>query len=154
MVDFAVVSGWGLAVLKWLRELPETVKIWRQFRRGHPAISIVPRRNPMYDEATQPDGTIATQIVLDCLITNGRDARLLLIPRAECHVRWCGTVQEAIPALEQIPPRHSVERRLVFHFSRALNKPRGCTVILYDQFGKKHKKRIRGQATQSSPGDR
>jgi hypothetical protein len=71
MIDFTIASGWGLTALKWLRELPETVTVWGKFRRRHPAVSIVPHRNPMYHEATQPDGTIATQIMLDCLVTNG-----------------------------------------------------------------------------------
>jgi hypothetical protein len=143
MIDFTIVSGWGLTALKWLRELPDTVKVLGKFRGGHPFVSIVPYRNPMYHEATQPDGTTVTQIAIDCLITNGRDARSLIIPRVECHVRWRGTVQEAIPDLQKIPPRSSAERRLIFHFSKALNKPHGCTMILYDQFGKRHRKWIR-----------
>jgi len=96
----------------------------------------------MYSESTQPDGTIVTQIVLDCIVTNGREDRSLLIARAECHVRWCGTVQ-GLPIVEEILLKRSAETRFIFHFSRALNNPRGCTVILTDQFGHKHKQWIR-----------
>ncbi len=46
--------------------------------------------------------------------------------------------------------KRSAETRFIFHFSRALNNPRGCTVILTDQFGHKHKQWIRlWQATRS-----
>ncbi len=100
-IDPTIASQWGLTALKWLREIPETVKSWGQSRPRYPAVSIVPVRHPMYSESTQPDGTIVTQIVLDCIVTNGREDRSLLIARAECHVRWCGTVQ-GLPIVEEI----------------------------------------------------
>jgi hypothetical protein len=70
------------------------------------------------------------------------DDRSLLIARTECYVRRFGTVQ-GIFVPQKIAPRHSAEERFLFMFSRALNKPHGCTMILFDQFGKKHKKWIR-----------
>jgi hypothetical protein len=131
----------SLAVLNWLKGLPETIKAWRQFRRRYPRISIVPRHT-MYHEVAQPDGTIVTQIVLDCVITNGLEDRSLLIVRAECHVWRRGTVQ-GLSTLERIQPRHSAEGRFMFHFPSALNKPRHCTLILFDQWEHKKKKWIR-----------
>src|SRR5258708_13777212 len=95
----------SLTVFKWFRELPETIKAWKQFRPRYPAVSIVRRQNAMYHEATQTDGTIVTQIMLDCLITNGLEDRWLLVARTECHVRWRGTVV-GIPVAEKLPPTH------------------------------------------------
>jgi hypothetical protein len=98
----------------------------------------------MYSESKQPDGTIVTQVVLDCLVTNGREDRSLLIARTECHVRSHGTVQGLpIPISEEILLKRTAEMRFIFHFSCALNNPRGFTVILTDQFGRKHKQWIR-----------
>ena len=144
MIDPVITSPWGLAVLKWLKELPETIKAWGPFRHRHLAVSIVPQQNPIYHEAAQADGTIVTQIVLECLITNGLEDCSLRIGRAECHVRLCGTVR-GIPCLEKVPPGCSAEGRFFFYFLRALNQPRGCTLVLFDQFGNKHKKWIRLQ---------
>jgi hypothetical protein len=143
-MDPVTVSQWGLTALKWLREIPETVKSWGQSRPRYPAVSVVPVQHPMYSESAQPDGTIVTQIMMDCLVTNGREDHSLLIARTECHVRSHGTVQGLpIPIGEEILLKRSAEMRFIFHFSRALNNPRGFTVILTDQFGHKHKQWIR-----------
>jgi hypothetical protein len=139
MIEPATASGWGIAALRWLQELPATIKAWRRSSR-YPAVSIVPQRD-WYHEAKQSDGTIATQVTLDCLITNGSEDCGLLIPRVECHVRGFGTVK-GVCTTEQVSPSASSPTRFIFHFSRALNRPRGCAIILFDQFGKKHKKRI------------
>jgi len=62
MVDPLIASQWGLTVLKWLREIPETVRAWLPFsHRPSAAVSVVPQRT-MYHETPQADGTITTQI--------------------------------------------------------------------------------------------
>jgi hypothetical protein len=141
MVDPLVASQWGLAALNWLRALPETIRAWRPQRRQRISVSLVPQRTA-YHEATQPDGSVVTLIALNYLVTNGSEERALLIPRIECHVRRCGTVQ-GLGMVEKLPPRHASEAQLMFHFSGALNKPTGCTVSLFDQFGSKHATWIR-----------
>jgi hypothetical protein len=141
MIDPAAAPAWGIAALKWLRELPETIRAWGRSNR-YPAVTIVPQRQ-LYHEITRFDGsTIGTDLILDCLITNGSEDRSLLIPRLECHVHGFGTVK-GVGLVVEIPPGHSSHEQLIFGFSRALNKPRGCTIILFDQFAKKHRKWIK-----------
>jgi hypothetical protein len=141
MVDPLSASNWGLAILKWVKELP-VIRGWLR-PRAYPAVSIVAQRT-MYGEAQQNDGAIVSQIALDCLITNGLEDRALIVARSECYVRRHGTVQ-GIAIADAIQPRCSAEVRFVFAFSRSLDKPHRCRIILFDQFGKVHKKWIRLQ---------
>jgi len=140
MVDPATVSNWGLMILKWAKELPIISGLLKP-RSRYPDVSIVPKRT-MHGEAKQNDGSIATQIAVDCLGTNGAEDRSLIIARSECYVWRHGTVQGMFVA-DAIPPRHSAELRFAFLFSSSLGKPRRCRMILVDQFGKRHTKWVR-----------
>ena len=140
MVDPATVSSWGLTILKWAKELPIVSGLLKP-RSRYPGVSIVPKQT-MYGEAKQNDGSIATQIEVDCLVTNGSEDRSLIIARSECYVRGFGTVQGIFVA-DAIPPRHSAEIRFRFAFSSGLGKPHRCQLILFDQFAKRHKQWVR-----------
>jgi hypothetical protein len=135
VIEPATASGWGLAILKWLRELPETIKAWSG---RYPTVSIVPQ-DEFYNEDTlrHPD---ASRLTLDCLVTNGSEAHALMIALVECHVRGVGTVKGSSSTTKLIPPMQSLKVRFVFEFSRHLTNPRGCKIILCDQFGQKHSK--------------
>ena len=135
MVDPATVSNWGLMILKWAKELPIISGLLKP-RSRYPDVSIVPQRT-MYGEAKQD-----THIAVDCLVTNGSEDRSLIIARSECYVRGYGTVQGIFVA-DAIPPRHSAEIRFMFAFSSGLGKPHRCQLILFDQFGKRHKQWVR-----------
>jgi hypothetical protein len=140
MVDPATVSNWALTILKWVKELPIISGLLKP-RSLYPDVSIVPKRT-MYHEATQKDGSIVTQIEMDCLVTNGSEDRSLIIARSECYVWRYGTVQGVVFA-NAIPPRDSAEVRFVFLFSKSLGKPRRCKMLLLDQFDKRHTKWVR-----------
>ncbi len=140
MVDPATVSNWGLMILKWAKELPIISGLLKP-RSRYPDVSIVPKRT-MHGEAKQNDGSIATQIEVDCLVTNGSEDRSLIIARSECYVRGFGTVQGIFVA-DAIPPRHSAEIGFMFAFSSGLGKPHRCQLILFDQFAKRHKQWVR-----------
>jgi len=70
--------------------------------------------------------------------------RALIIAKAECYVRGHGTVAGPVVP-KPLRSGSASEERFVFPFSRALNTPAGCTMKLWDQFGKQHKVRVRLQ---------
>lgn len=138
MIDsLTTIPGWAVAAVKWLLQ-----EVFKLFHRGLPAVSIVSLRDAEYHEGTQPGGKMASQIIVTCLVTNRRSAHSLRLPRVECRVPWYGTVLEFMPDPEPIRPRGSAERQFLFFCLRSLHKPRRCTVIVYDQFGIRYRRKM------------
>jgi hypothetical protein len=91
MIDGVSIATWAPRVLGWLKSGFGIFNVLRSKRKPYPGVSIVPHRH-FCREATQPDGTVLTHLHVTATITNMRDVGLHIV-KAECYVRWHGTVQ-------------------------------------------------------------